>query len=196
MTAGTNPGGPGVIGGSVLVGANKSTAVGDPLSSRLLLLTDNAGLPVAYTYSDASGQFQFPNLAYGTYKIFGDAWGKTNPALTVTISAAKPSITDVVFEENNKTFKGHIGGLNVSGAALSGVAVYPNPVTDHVQFSGLSSIGGAKTIVLSDVTGAVVSRLVVEQNGNASISTAALPAGIYMLQLQTTEGSASYKIVK
>jgi hypothetical protein len=196
MTAGVNPGGPGFIGGSVLVGANKSTGVGDPLSSRILLLTNNAGQPVAYTYSNASGQFQFPNLAYGTYKLSGDAWGKTNPPLTITISASNPSVPDVVFEENNKTFKGHIGSLNVSGPALSGLSVYPNPVTDYLQLKGLSSIGGAKTIVLSDVTGAVISRQTVEQNGNAGISTAALPAGTYLLQVLTTEGNATYKIVK
>jgi hypothetical protein len=196
MIAGTNPGGPGFIGGSVLVGANKSTGVGDPLSSRLLLLTDNAGQGIAYTYSDASGQFQFPSLAYGTYKIFGDAWGKTNPALTVTISAANPTINNVVFEENDKTFKGSVGGLGLVPTALSGVSIYPNPVTDYVQVNGLNSIGGAKTIVLSDVTGAVITRQTVEQNGVFSISTAALPAGVYLMQLHTTEGSASYKIVK
>jgi hypothetical protein len=196
MIAGTNPGGPGFIGGSVLVGANKSTGVGDPLSSRLLLLTDNAGQGIAYTYSDASGQFQFPSLAYGTYKIFGDAWGKTNPALTVTISAANPTINNVVFEENDKTVKGSVGGLGHVPTPRIGVTNNPNPVTDYVQVNGLNSIGGAKTIVLSDVTGAVITRQTVEQNGVFSISTAALPAGVYLMQLHTTEGSASYKIVK
>ena len=197
MTAGTNPGGPGFIGGSVLVGANKNTGVGDPLSSRVLLLTNLAGQAIAYTYSDASGHFQFPALAYGTYQIFGDAWGKTNPALTVTISAAKPSVADVVFEENDKTFKGHIGSLNAgSTIALNAVKVYPNPVTDHVQFSGLNAISGSKTVVLSDVTGAVISRQAIEFGAPANISTATLPAGIYMLRLQTAEGSASFKIVK
>jgi hypothetical protein len=196
MAAGTNPGGPGFIGGSVLVGANKSTAVGDPLS-RILLLTTMSGQPVAYTYSDASGHFQFSGIALGTYQIFGDAWGKTNPALTVTLSAAKPSVSDVVFEENNKTFKGHIGNLNAGTTiALNAVAAYPNPVTDHVQLSGLNAISGSKTVVLTDITGAVIARQTVEYGSPASISTGTLAAGIYMLQLQTSEGSASFKIVK
>ncbi len=197
MTAGTNPGGPGFIGGSVLVGANKSTGVGDPLSSRILLLTNASnGKAVGYTYSSATGQFSFSNLAYGTYYIFGDAWGKTNPQLTVTISASTPSVSNVTFEENNKTFKGHIGNLSVSSAALNGVSVYPNPVTDRLQLNGLNAISGSKTIILSDVTGSVISRQVVEQNGTAGIATGALPAGIYLLQLQTSAGNASFKIVK
>jgi len=196
MIAGTNPGGAGFIGGSVLVGANKSTAVGDPLNSRILILTDNANMPVAYTYSNASGQFQFPTLAFGTYKIFGDAWGKSNPALTVTITAAKPSVSDVVFEENNTVFKGHIGSLGLSTSVLNAVRVYPNPATDFVQLVGLNTISGSKNVILTDVTGSVISRQTIEQNGPASISVASLPAGVYMIQLQTSEGSASYKIVK
>ncbi len=197
MIAGVNPGGPGFIGGSVLVGANKGTAVGDPLSQRILLLTNNAGQPVGYTYSSATGAFQFPNLAYGTYRINGDAWGKTNPQLTVTISPSKPSVSDVVFEENNKTFKGHIGSLSISTSAkLNAVTVYPNPVTDLVQFSGLDAISGSKTVVLSDVTGSVIARQIFEVGASTSMATANLAPGIYMLQVQSSEGTASFRIVK
>ena len=195
MMKGVNPGGPGFIGGSVLVGANKTTAVGDPLADRILILTTSAGKPVAYTYSNVSGLFQFTNLAYGTYKIFGDAWGKTNPALTVTITAVRPSISNVLFEENNKTFRGTLT-LGIGNSSLDGVSIYPNPATDHIQFNGLTAIGGSKTVILSDITGAVITRRTIEQGESPVISTAALSAGMYMLRLQTTGGSASFKIVK
>ena len=71
LIAGTNPGGPGFIGDSVLLGANKSAAVGDALDGRMLLLATSSGQAVAYTSSNASGQFSFPNLAYGTYDFRG-----------------------------------------------------------------------------------------------------------------------------
>ena len=197
MTAGTNLGGPGFIGGSVLLGANKSTAVGDPLSQRILLLTNSAGQAVGYTYSNTIGGFEFPNLAYGTYNIFGDAWGKTNPQLSVTLSPANPAVSNVVFEENNKTFKGHIGSLSISPSAkLNAVTVYPNPVTDLVQFKGLDAISGSKTVVLSDVTGAVIARQIFEVGASTSMATANLAPGIYMLQVQSSEGTASFRIVK
>ena len=196
LVGGSNPGGPGFIGGSVLVGANKTTAVGDPLSSRILILTNAAtGKPVAYTYSNASGNFQFPNLAYGTYKIFGDAGGKKNPPLAVTLSAAQKTVSNIVFEENNKKFEGHFNNVGIGRVNnLPGVSVFPNPVTDFVGVQGLSSIGGDKTIVLSSMTGAEISRQTV--SNDASISTATLPSGIYLLQVQTEAGSASFRIVK
>lgn len=197
MIGGTNPGGPGFIGGSVLVGANKTTAIGDPLSNKVLLLTNAAGQAVAYTYSDASGQFQFNNLPLGNYLLFGDAWGKTNPPLSIALTSSKNSITDVVFEENNKTFKGHIGNVSVAGSPKLGLlSAYPNPVTDYVQIRGLDQITGSKTIILSDVRGAVLDRQTVETGSVAKIQTSQLASGIYLIQVQCSEGTASFKLVK
>jgi hypothetical protein len=198
MTAGVNPGGPGFIGGSVLLGANKGTAVGDPLSSRILLLTNSADQPVAYTYSDASGHFQFPNLQYGTYKVFGDAMGKTNPPLSVTLSATKATVNNIIFEENNKTFQGKFGTVSIVNvpAALNGISIYPNPATDHIQIDGISAIRGSKNIMLTDLTGAVISQQVCEEGNNATIATDKIAAGIYLLKVQTTAGTLSLKFVK
>jgi hypothetical protein len=198
MIAGTNPGGPGFVGGSVLLGANKSTAVGDPLSGRILILTKSTGQPVAYTYSDGTGQFQFSNLAYGSYKLFGDVMGKSNPALAFTISASQPGISNITFEENSNSFDGHIGNLSVNktSAALNAVSVYPNPVKDFVQLSGLTAISGDKRIVLTDLRGAILTEQSVPSGQNAHISLATLPAGLYLLQLQTEAGNASFRISK
>jgi len=196
MAAGTNPGGPGFIGGSVLLGANKSTAVGDPLNSRILILTKTTGEKIAYTHSDAAGKFEFPSLPYGSYRIFGDAMGKANPPLIITVSAAQPTVNNIIFEENNKKFEGHLGTLGVGGVSgLAGVSVYPNPATDFVQVKGLSAISGSKTVLLSSVTGMVISRQTLE-HGDASIPIATLPAGVYMLQVQSEAGTASFRISK
>ena len=198
MIAGTNLGGPGFIGGSVLQGANKTAGVGDPLSSRLILLTTMAGQPVRYTYSNASGQFSFSNLAYGTYKVFGDAWGKQNPALVVSISAAQPSISNITFEENSNSFVGQIGGLGIGdfSGKLSSIKAYPNPAGDHVLLAGLDAVAGEKLVTLCNVNGGVLSQHRFLQGKSAVVPTAALPAGLYILHVQTSEGSTTLKIVK
>jgi hypothetical protein len=197
MTAGTNPGGPGFIGGSVLQGANKTAGVGDPLSSRLLLLTTMTGQPVSYAYSNASGQFSFPNIAYGTYKLFGDAWGKQNPALIVTISAGQPSVANITFEENSTSFVGHVGGLGIRPVSgLQGVKVFPNPATDVVSLSGLSGTAGDKAISLRSMNGAIISQHQVASGVDPVIPTDALPAGIYILDVHTEQGTTQFKIVK
>jgi hypothetical protein len=197
LVAGTNPGGPAFIGGSVLLGANKTAGVGDPLAQRLLIVTDaGTGQAVAYTYSDAAGKFQFPALPYGTYNIFGDAMGKANPKLSVTVSATNKTVNNIIFEENDTKFEGHLNTTGVGRySKLDGVSVFPNPATDFVNVKGLTSIDGSKTITLSNITGTVISRETITQ-GDASVSTSVLPAGIYMLQVQTVKGNATFQIVK
>ncbi len=197
--AGVNPGGPGFIGGSVLLGANKGTGTGDPLAKRIILLTDaTSGKAVGYTYSDAAGHFQFSNIPYGTYKLFGDVWGKSNPALTVTLSASSGMVNNVLFRENRKDFTGQIGGLGVNSAnpLLAGISAYPNPAKDYLELGGLAAISGGKTITLSAMNGAVITTRAVAPGQAARIAVTTLASGIYMLRVETTEGSVQLKIVK
>jgi hypothetical protein len=170
--------------------------VGDPLGNRILFLTTSSGKAVDYTYSDAGGNFKFTNLPLGTYKLFGDAGGKANPALTITLTNTTKSINDVVFEENSKKFEGHSGSLIAGGAGtLPGVSIFPNPATDFVNVKGLGAINGNKAIVLSSVTGVEISRSIVTGDV-AHIATAALPAGIYILHVQTEAGNAFYRLIR
>ncbi len=199
MQPGINPGGPGFIGGSVLLGANKGTAEGDPLASRIIMITNaTTGKPVGYTYSDAAGHFRFSNLAYGTYKLFGDVWGKKNPALTVTISATNASVNNVLFKENRKDFTGQIGGLGVAGTnpLQARISAYPNPAKDYVEISGLAAIQGSKTITLSAMNGAVLYRAEFADGAQARIPVASLASGIYLLQVHTAGGMVQIKVAK
>lgn len=196
LQAGNNPGGPAFIGGSVLQGANKSTAPGDPLKARIILLTDMNDNPVDYTYSDASGQFGF-NVPYGSYKLFGDAWGKDNPALIVNVDANHAHVSNIRFHENSKEFKGEfttgIAGINGKMAELS---LYPNPVTDRVFINGSEQIDGEKTIVMTNVSGKVLFTNTYEGHKKIQISTVDLAPGIYLVHLKTKTGSAIFKLVK
>jgi hypothetical protein len=62
--------------------------------------------------------------------------------------------------------------------------------------AGLDNISGSKSISLCDVTGALVKKLVFEQGQPASINTASLANGIYVLQLQTEAGTTNFRVVK
>jgi hypothetical protein len=197
---GSNPGGAGFIGGSVLVGANKQAAVGDPLAAREMILTNaTTGAPVAYTYSDASGKFSFSNIGVGTYKLFGDSWGLYNIPLTVSVTSTNLSVSNIVFEENynENTFKGHFTTAvnNVSGP-LAGASVYPNPATSTISLKGISQIKGSKTATLRNLVGATLATQTFADGQAVKMSIETLPAGTYVLQLNTEVGAASFTVVK
>jgi hypothetical protein len=192
MVAGSNSGGPGFIGGSVLMGANKSTGPGDPLSERIILLTGINDDGIAYTFSDASGKFSFPNIAYGTYKVFGDAWGKSNPVSIVTISNGNPTVSDLVFLENSGSFSAL--GITVP-AAFAGIQLYPNPVMDQLIISGLAKIAGEKTISLYTITSEKVYEALT-QNNELIIPVKQLSSGTYLLRITSAAGAASYQVIR
>jgi hypothetical protein len=199
LIGGTNPGGPAFIGGSVLLGANKTTGVGDPLPSRLIILTNASNAPIAYTYTNAQGVFAFPNLAYGTYKVFGEVMGKTSGIMTITLSAADDSMQYIVFEENSKTFDGKIvwpASVNELKNNVNSISVYPVPAKDVIILDGIENIAGTKQVKLHDITGAIVMQQVYGNKEKVSIPISNLPGGVYMLQVNTAEGNKVFRVLK
>lgn len=197
LISGTNPGGPGFVGGAVIMGANKHTGVGDPLPGRQIILTDGSNNAIAYTYSDASGMFAFINLPYGTYKIFGDVMGKTSAPLTFTLSATSPSANGIQFKETSQTFNATLFSTSVNTVSgISAVSVYPNPMSNVVTIAGLNTIKGDKDAILTDITGKQIGNYHFAANADATINVSTLAAGIYVLQVVTTEGTATYKLTK
>lgn len=73
-----------------------------------------------------------------------------------------------------------------------GLAVYPNPATDRVQIRDVKTIA---SITLCDVTGRVLRRVQVDDS-QYSLSVSDLPAGVYVLRVQTANGVTSRKLVK
>jgi hypothetical protein len=188
--------GQGYIAGTVLEGANKSASVGDSLYKRILILTTINDVPVAYSYSDIDGTFSFTGLDYGSYKLFGDALGKNNPPLYLSLSSGSSSLTDIIFEEDSTSFAGLLWPLSINSAAMYRLKVYPNPASDHVIVSGLEEIAGDKKIFMYNVTGSLIHSDVAQGKDSIVIPVADLTPGLYMLHIHTKNGNYIYKIVR
>jgi hypothetical protein len=188
--------GQGYIIGVVLEGANKSSSVGDSLYKRLMILTTINDVPVAYRYSNTDGTFSFSGLDYGVYKLFGDALGKYNPPLYLSLTSGAPSLTDITFEEDSTSFMGILWPLIANTNGIDPLKVFPNPAIDHVQVSGLQTIAGKKNIFLYNMTGALVYNEAVEGKDVIRIPVADLTPGLYMLDIHTTKGNYIYKIAR
>jgi len=202
LTAGTNPGGPGFVAGYVTQGAglvigggsNNSRSVGEPLNRVQINLLTSAGAPVAYTYTDMNGHYQFPSLALGSYKIQAEELNKIPSPLEFTLTASNPvdSGADISINSHTATGIDNINGVQIS-------EVYPNPVIGMLQLQ-LNSTQNANTVIkLVDILG----RTCLQQNiklitgaNAAEINMAQLTAGVYQLVLQTGSQQITYKIVK
>ena len=197
LIAGNNPGGPGFIGGLVSQGANKQE--GDPLANMSVLLMDANGNPVAHTTTDAQGQFAFPNLPYGTYMVYVEVAGVYRTPWIVTIGPDNPSATQVNFEMNDTGV--HPANTTSIGDQLDAQALqlYPNPAGAYIQVALTLEQAGEVTWYLRNPLGQLLQRQQTRFGAGAQelrLDLSTLPAGTYLLQVQTPEGRASRRFVK
>ncbi|MBZ0098071.1 MAG: PKD domain-containing protein, partial [Taibaiella sp.] len=98
MRTGTVTGGPGFVGGNVTQGANKGTANG--IEGMNILLLDANNNAVAYTVTDANGDYSFPNIPLGTYKVHPEDMNYNTTAAGFTLTLLQLSYTDINFERS------------------------------------------------------------------------------------------------
>ena len=201
--AGVNTGGPGFVGGYISQGAglviggsgnNNAKQLGDPLSGvQVNLLTSN-NAAVAYTYTDALGHYQFPNLALGSYKIYAEELNKVPGPLDFTLTANNPTDSSANISINSHSATGID---NVSGLQIS--QVYPNPVVSTAQLQIVCAQNVDGNLKLVDVLGRTTLqqniKLVTGQN-TYELNLEQLCAGVYQLVVQAGGNQITYKLVK
>ena len=99
LKPGNNTGGPGFIGGLISQGAGKN-GEGDPMGGMSVMVMDENGLPVTHSISHEDGTYEISGLAYGTYHVIVEFWGRTSQYHRITLSPSSPTASDVNFNVN------------------------------------------------------------------------------------------------
>ncbi|TNE79536.1 MAG: PKD domain-containing protein [Bacteroidetes bacterium] len=189
MVLGTNPGGPGFIGGYISQGANKNGAGLDGIQVNLF---DTQDKPVAVTYTFNAGRYEFKDLAYGTYKVSVDIPGKSTATYFVTLNSSNESSDELNFEVNTQSID--LKTLSVQLPASS-FRIYPNPVKDklYVESNGANPVINAE---VRDLNGKIIS-VTTENNFNSlELYLGELPKGVYFLYVYSDQAFTVYKITK
>lgn len=200
LIEGINPGGPGFVAGLVTQGANKTNGPGDPVEDVLVMLLNMNDEPVQYTYSNANGEFSFSNLAYGTYKVWGEVLNlTTNPAI-VTISELHQDVDDVNLWITDKEVTTGIYEQAVLNNASVG-ELFPNPTTGDALFYINLTENAELTLRVFDITGRQVYGDVLKlSNGDQRIylPTTVLQPGVYSMVLTEEKANSvvNRKLVK
>ena len=183
MKKGSNPGGSGFIGGKVTQGANKK---GDPMGGIQITLTDSAGTPIGYTYSDAKGNFSFINLAYGTYQVYGEVLGVIAYSGFVTISSGEAVIDNVLVTVSSQSVTTTISTTGIMAVPVAGFKTYPNPADGKFNISFFNENSHAMNLKVFDMNGREVytKALVTAGTQIVSINTSTYANGIYIIELR------------
>lgn len=192
LIAGTNPGGPGFIGGKVTKGPNYRS---DELEKLLVILLNGNDQPIAYTYSDKNGQFSFDNLAYGAYKVYVEIPGKTCDPMILTLSETNEEITDVEFKVSRYNVFSSIHNQNID-LAVNISDPYPNPANNSIQLDITLAVQKELMITVFNSLGETINISTFEANigqNQFKIVVNSLKQGIYFLKITDNNGSALTK---
>lgn len=194
MIYGTNPGGPGFVGGLVSQGANKTQGPGDPVEHAQVMVLNMDDSPVQYTYTDANGEYSFSNLAYGTYKIYTESIGKTTDPIIVTLSPANPSITGQNIVVNSTDIAASI----YVPEPFSGISVYPNPTAGASILEVNLDHQGSLNLSVTDLTGRLINQESFNLRSGANkidFDISNQEAGLYFLNIEMDGKREVKKIV-
>lgn len=97
---------------------------------------------------------------------------------------------------DGKTTNSNIIYLKIKGNNQWNVQLYSNPVHDNKLRVMLTGVRGTADLSINDLNGRVIYKRQIEnQNGLITIP-ADIPAGVYILMVETSSGSKSIKFVK
>jgi len=179
--------GSGKISGTITQNG-KYNGSGPPAQDVEVLLMDASDQVLAYTMTNANGEFSFPAIAFGTYKVYPEIIEKTTNPSTVILDATH---TDV-----NVAFG--IQGSNISGIrneALPGnftvSDISPNPVTDYASLTISTTHGTGIAIGIYSITGQAVREIQValrQGTNKVNIPVTDLTKGLYYVKIERPDG--------
>ncbi len=204
MLSGTVPTGSGFIGGNVTTGANKGTTSTVPAVGLLVYAVDAAtNKAVQSVVTDASGNYSFSNLPYGTYYVHPELINYVTTNYTgITISAATPSMTTAGFKEHtiSHTITPVPVGIASVSSGVTGVTVFPNPVQGKLNIGYNIMQAEEAAIVITDVSGKEVYNTIMNfkpgtvGTGSLAIDVSALADGLYILKVKSVSINYTNKV--
>jgi hypothetical protein len=156
-------------------------------------ITENQSL---YAFADDQFTSEADGFTDGQpmiFKLFRPSTGEEFN-LEVVYSSEMPNNDGLFATEGISAIK----GLSILNTGLTenfakGLYIYPNPTTSKVTIGG---INGIEQILVMASDGSIVMRMNPNADGNQVLDLSALPAGFYQVQVRTSQGVVTRKVVK
>jgi hypothetical protein len=201
---GVNPGGPGFIGGFITQGANKVSAVGDPVPGvRIFLRNRVTGAVLGYRDSNPVGYFSFAGIPLGDYELVPDRVNvSTSNVPLLSLSAQTPVMDSLDLRLHRYWLELVPGG---SGTGISGVvpevgvSVFPNPFGDVARVEVELPEEVWVEVDVMDILGRKVERVfagVLREGRHAFAVGESLAAGSYYLRVRVGDRVMAKRLVR
>jgi PKD repeat protein len=176
------PSGIGSIGGQISQGDFSASLI-DKIT---MLLKDQYGNTILYSQVDPSGNFDFSQLAFGTYYLYAELTGCETEPIQVIISETSPASMVMLTLKGNSI----LGNYDTKISLDAGV-IYPNPVLNDAQITVRLSSPSKLSVELYTMTGQIVyskSESISSGETIVLIPASQLAEGVYTLKMYTADG--------
>ena len=154
-----------------------------------ILLLDINKFIITYAFTDANGNFNFNNIAYGTYILHAEDAGVITNYETITISANNPT---AIVQLYNAIL--NVLNFNDNSAAVKVGDVFPNPVKNVLNIDVELAYSSNLIIELYNILGKKIfknSYSMTDGKHNISIPVDELSNGIYFLHISSADNKFS-----
>ncbi len=182
-------------GGGSIYGTVTDLNARAPLNNVEVLILNSDMQPYSYLRSNENGEFDFSNLAYGTYKVMVEIPGIQSTPATITLSEVQTSVNveiQVDAGEANAFF-----GINEHLVSLTSLGnIYPNPVTGNAALElNLDKPTQLKFSIINQIG---QNTLEINRTLNAGPQTikldlGKLKAGVYLILISSDQGDMAMR---
>lgn len=172
----------GKIGGQITQGDFS----GSMIDKITMLLKDANGKTILYSQVDASGHFDFPQLAYGIYYLYAELAGCETQTIQVVLSEANPNVEIMLTLSGNSLL-----GKSDTQVSFEAGSVFPNPVKQDAHIVVKLNDASNLTVELYNMSGQLVyakTNLLNAGETDILIPLGNLTDGVYLLKIYNSEG--------
>jgi hypothetical protein len=190
MQTGTPAPGPGFIGGNISAGANKGTGAGVP--NLLVMLRDDNGNVVRFTYTDVNGDYTFGGISSGIYDVYPEEMNYITTTAPVSLIVPNIVANGVNFKQTPTEIKPVSQGI-INTPDTKQFSVYPNPARDVVNITSLAN--SSSTVMIMDLAGRTVASTTLNASGSTTMNISQLNSGVYFIRIASENGQHTEKLI-
>jgi hypothetical protein len=173
--------------------SGKYNGNGTPAANVEILLMDVSSQVLAFTMTNANGEFSFIDMAMGTYKVYPEMIEKSTTPTTVVLDANHTGV-NLVFAIQGGNISGIHDEIIQPDFVISDI--YPNPVYDIANLTIRTLHATRISLSLYSITGEFMMEipLILHQGANKiTIPASDLRKGLYYVKVEKPEGGVVVK---
>jgi PKD repeat protein len=186
--------GNGNISGTITSGV-KVNSGGTPAANVEVLLLDGQNNALSYVKTNQNGQFEFPNVAMGSYVVWPEVAGSLTTPAHITLNATSPAVILPFSMTSSNVVYGINDNLPDYFSKIG--EIFPNPPVNGIAYINVTVTRDLTIdLILYNLTGQVIrnSQAVVHDGDNQlRFNVENLAKGSYYLKLHSSEGGTVVK---